>query len=486
MGLSSGSLPVRSDRPGPRATGSRSNRGDRLFWRDRTSVTPYTGTLKDWPREIAALIRRRGVTDIVLYGDTRPVHADAIRAATLAGVTIHVFEEGYLRPWWITYERGGSNGHSPVMDIGLDAMAAFLERPAPDPVEAPGHWGALRRHMAYGALYHGAMLSGGPRLEPHRGIPVSREFALHLKRLLTLPTAALVRSVATTRLRRGTRPYHLVLLQLDHDASYRQHGMFRTTPDFLRHVVDAFAVGAPPHHDLVVKAHPLEDGRVPIWQVLRTEAMVRGIDARVRYVGGGKLAPLLERARSVVTVNSTAAQQALMRGLPVKAFGRAVYSKPEFVSRQPLEDFFSDPQGPDRKAYAVFRQFLLETSQIPGSYYAATGRRQALRLLPDMMLSTTDRYQRRSAKGRGGSATPSCRGALSPSFFGGSGETRALTFVTKPRHNTTRSRRPDSDNHAKARRAPRRGRPHIGDAGRLWPAPVGSHQERNLLRLRAA
>jgi hypothetical protein len=32
------------------------------------------------------------------------------RGGRRRGITVHVFEEGYLRPYWVTYERGGANG----------------------------------------------------------------------------------------------------------------------------------------------------------------------------------------------------------------------------------------------------------------------------------------------------------------------------------------------------------------------------------------
>lgn len=368
------------------------NRGDRLFWPDAASFIWYTGAEQEWSGVLAKLIAQYEVTDIVLYGDTRPIHAAAILQATLAGVTVHVFEEGYLRPWWITYERGGSNGHSALMDLSIRDMAAFLARPAPDPVEAPGTWGALRRHMFYGAVYHGAVLSGGPRPTPHRDIPVSREFSLHFRRLLKQPFVAADRMRTTARIHAGGFPYHLVLLQLDHDTSLRHHGPFATTEEFLTRVISTFATHAPRHHHLVVKSHPLEDGRVPVRKLVRRLSEWAGVSPRVHFVGGGKLAPLLDPATSAITVTSTAAQQALLRGIPVKAFGHAVYQKPEFVSDQPLETFFAAPHPPDRQAYGVFRQFLLETSQLPGSFYAASGRCQAIRRLPDIMLAEHDRY----------------------------------------------------------------------------------------------
>jgi capsular polysaccharide export protein len=127
-----------------------------------------------------------------------------------------------------------------------------------------------------------------------------------------------------------------------------------------------------------------------------------GVKNRVHYVRGGKLAQLLNQARSAVTVNSTAAQQVLRRGLPIKIFGDAVYAKPEFVSTQPLSEFFNQPTRPDSKAYRDYRAFLLETSQIAGGFYSARGRRQLLRQVVDMMLAPQDPYEALAT----GNATP--------------------------------------------------------------------------------
>ena len=73
-------------------------------------------------------------------------------------------------------------------------------------------------------------------------------------------------------------------------------------------------------------------------------------------------------------------------------FGRAVYAKPEFVSSQPLRDFFAGAARPDNRAYKDYRRYLLETSQVPGGFYSQRGRRQLLRHVVDMMLSPEDPY----------------------------------------------------------------------------------------------
>lgn len=114
---------------------------------------------------------------------------------------------------------------------------------------------------------------------------------------------------------------------------------------------------------------------------------------RVHYFRGGKLAEMLAHARAVVTVNSTAGQQALWRGLPVKALGRAVYCKPGLVSDQTLADFMANPCLPDAASYRVFRDYLLQTSQVPGGFYSRRSRAHALRVVADLILAPEDPYQ---------------------------------------------------------------------------------------------
>lgn len=73
-------------------------------------------------------------------------------------------------------------------------------------------------------------------------------------------------------------------------------------------------------------------------------------------------------------------------------FGRAVYAKPEFVSDQPLAAFFATAARPDNRAFKDYRRYLLETSQVPGGFYAARARTQLMRQIVDMMLACDDPY----------------------------------------------------------------------------------------------
>jgi len=114
-----------------------------------------------------------------------------------------------------------------------------MEAPLP-----PAHWGDMRHHIFYGALYHWFVMfrNGDYRnFKPHRSLPVAKEFRLYVKRLLLMPFSAAARIIASLRIRLGGFPYHLALLQLEHDSAFQMHSPFETMSDFLELVFDGFA-----------------------------------------------------------------------------------------------------------------------------------------------------------------------------------------------------------------------------------------------------
>src|SRR5215470_19973840 len=86
------------------------NGGDRAFWRLPGAVD-FHGREEEWPSFLEGLVAAAGVSDIILFGDCRPLHRAAIAVARRQGLRTWVVEEGYLRPDWISFEPGGVNGY---------------------------------------------------------------------------------------------------------------------------------------------------------------------------------------------------------------------------------------------------------------------------------------------------------------------------------------------------------------------------------------
>ena len=161
--------------------------------------------------------------------------------------------------------------------------------------------------------------------------------------------------------------------------------------EFLEVVIEGFAKGTARHHHLVFKAHPLENGRSPLRKIIRDwRANTGSRTACIMCAAANWRSFWIMRAgrdrqfhrRSAGAVARHSAQGLRRRGL----------RKPEFVSEQTLPDFFTSPTRPDSKAYKDYRRYLLETSQVPGGFYSARGRRQLMRQVVDMMLGDEDPY----------------------------------------------------------------------------------------------
>src|SRR5690606_31220033 len=88
---------------------------------------------------------------IVLFGCERSIHAVAREEAAARGIEVLSLEEGYVRPGYITAERGGNNWLSPLAGRLPPEDFRIEEEPA-ERRDFRG-FGAMCRH---GALYYTA------------------------------------------------------------------------------------------------------------------------------------------------------------------------------------------------------------------------------------------------------------------------------------------------------------------------------------------
>jgi capsular polysaccharide export protein len=344
------------------------NGGDLIDWPLRGAVT-YRGRPDDWPSFLARLLRERAITDIVLFGDCRPWHRAARAAAEGLGILVHVFEEGYLRPDWVTLERGGVNGFSPLpVDPAWYRAAARrlppLTQAPPLPSSVPARVAATLRHYAASAL----LSFGFPHYRTHRPWPAWVEAYGWALRGLRRVRAR--RPVDVAQLREDG-PYVLLPLQLDSDYQLRSHSDFEAMLPALTLAVASFAAHAPADLRLVVKAHPLDNGLRDWRRLTLACAEAFGAADRVVFVSDGDIGELVQASEGVVTVNSTTGALALAAGRPVVVLGRAVYDLRGLTHQGALSSFWSRREPPDPELYDAFQRVLADRCLLRGGFYHA-------------------------------------------------------------------------------------------------------------------
>jgi len=344
------------------------NGGDQWDWR-RPGAINYRGSLRAWPAFLAQLLRSRKITDVVLFGDCRALHRTARAIAAGLDVQVHVFEEGYLRPDWITLERGGVNGFSPLPSDPAWCRAVARDLPAVE--ERPNLPSSLERRWRDTFLYYAAYVVlwlSFPLYHTHRPWHPLIEAFGWLRQLARSKSAARRSRASAAILRPGD--YFVFPLQLDSDSQLRAHSDFDGMQPALAQTLASFANHAPAPTQLVVKAHPLDNGLVDWRKQVLDYARALGIGDRVIFLEVADIDALVRGARGVVTVNSTTGTLALAAGVPVKTLGRALYDIRGLTNQGALADFWIAPQPPKMDLYESFRRVLADRCLLRGGFYA--------------------------------------------------------------------------------------------------------------------
>ena len=351
--------------------------GDWLFW--RLPSDNYRGNREGWDAYIEAYIRTHSVTDIVLFGDCRPYHQAAILIAKPMGVRIHVFEEGYVRPYWITCEQGGVNGNSPLPKTAEEIRA--IARKLPQAGRAMPLTGDMARRSIWDIGFNAANI-GFPYLYPgfrsHRPNHIAAEYGGWIRKFVRRKRTRREAARVGENYKAVNAAYFLLPLQLDSDYQIRVHSPFLGVEGFMDRVIASFARHSSAPTRLLVKLHPLDSGIMNWRKRARQSAKRHGCNDRLDFIDGGDLPKLIDGSRGVVLVNSTVGMLALERGRPTLAFGQAVYNMPGLTHQGDIDTFWSDPKAPDRELMEDFRRVVMHRTQINGGYFSPSAIERAV------------------------------------------------------------------------------------------------------------
>jgi capsule polysaccharide modification protein KpsS len=344
------------------------NGGEDFYYRG-ADVVHFAQPLDEWPAFFEQLVHERAVHAVVLFGDCRPLHRAAIVQARKLGVDVFVFEEGYLRPDFVTLEKGGVNGHS---NIPRDPRHFDDVQLASEPHHRPIRHAFLKSalHTICYACATALARDRYPHYRHHRDIRPLAQARLWLRGTVRRAAHTLRDRKLARRLdAQAMPPYFFVPLQVHLDSQLR-HSPYATINQFIREVVEAFAEHAPKDHVLLFKLHPMDRPYSDYSTDIEALRLEHGLGERLLYADIINLPAALRGARGTVVINSTVGLSSLTHGTPVKCLGRAVYDLPGLTHQSSLAEFFRAPAPVDRALYKRFRQWLLEQNQLNGSVWS--------------------------------------------------------------------------------------------------------------------
>lgn len=364
------------------------NGGDAGAW-PLPGAVDYLGDRDGWPAYLAEKLSDWRITDIILFGDCRPLHRAAITLARHTGVAVHVLEEGYLRPGWVTMEAGGVNGYS---SMPHDPAWYLSEgHSAPEISSGPWRGDGFAMRAVYDIQYNLRVIWRMRRFRKyrtHKPWHPSSEYRAGFWRFFRIPAMkrdarAIVESIVASGC-----PYYVFPLQLDADSQLRYHSPFGGMTAAIKRVIESFAQHAPADAVLAVTEHPLDQGVINLREIVESCARAAGVTSRIHFMHCGTPPGLIDGCRGLITVNSTMGLSALSEGRRVIALGRAIYALPGMTFQGGLDAFWNGHDAPDEHLVDAFRRVIAQRTQLRGGIFSAQGRAMAV----DGMLARLKRF----------------------------------------------------------------------------------------------
>ncbi len=341
------------------------NGGD-LFqspWSDQTLV--YRDSPDNWSEWLIDLCFSKKITHVFVYGDCRFYHREAKQVCERLNVEFYAFEEGYIRPNYITFEKSGVNGNSKIQ---LEDVQQWAIRPWPRVENV--RWAFYAQGL--GAIgYYIAMALSRPffkNYKHHRNDSASRDAIGYLRSACRKLKYSFKDKRTWKKFK--DKNYFVAPLQVSYDSQIHFHSPFNSVEEFIEQTMESFSKYSNSNDLLVFKHHPADRGNNNYGKFIKFCEEQYDLKDRVLYVHDLNLPKLLKKAKGVVTVNSTSAISAFHHGAPVKILGNTFYNMPGLSDQSPLNEFWQSPTPASKELYLKLRNYLEYHSQITGSFYS--------------------------------------------------------------------------------------------------------------------
>ncbi len=350
------------------------NGGD-LFLSSGIETIKYTEKAQNFIEFLEKLDAGNNFTDVVFYNDCRFYHSEAKRFFANKNVKFHIFEEGYFRPYWVTYENIGVNNFS---NIPRDKN--FYENLKP--YDEENHIfkkfkSTFAKKILYTYIYYVFRTyfekSDFKFYIPHRTTPPEIEANGWFKKLLLHKIKSIFNNKRQKKFLSLGKKFFLIALQLCSDSQIQFHSDYKDMKDFLVNVIKDFAENSPEDTYLVVKSHPEDNGVAELEKFVLEIAEKHNLKERIYYFDGGNMPKFLDAMLAMVTINSTAGISALHHNKPVKLMGRAFYNFAGLTDQKNLAEFWHNQEKPDELLFQKFKNYIMQKTQINGSFYSKEG-----------------------------------------------------------------------------------------------------------------
>lgn len=350
------------------------NGGDWVFTHTSsyTAVLNYTGSFAYFEHWLMEFIEKEQIDAIVCFGDCRKYHVVARLVTKILDINFFAFEEGYIRPNFITFEKDGVNSYSKFICNFSTTTFNKLNQNTAEIAEVNNQYYKMVVNAIIYYSFSFFLDLWFKNYQHHRGMSALAElkswFISGYRRIKN----AFIDPIQFNEIQnKHAKQYFVFPLQVHNDSQLLVHSELKCMKKYIDQVLASFSENALERHHLVIKHHPMDRGYRHYGALIKQLATKYAISKRVHYVCDINLPILLKNSLGLVTVNSTTGLQGLYHAIPVKVLGHALYDLPELTVQNDL-DFFWTGKYYKNDNYKIFRTQLIQYSQLNGSYYGKT------------------------------------------------------------------------------------------------------------------